>query len=42
MSKFLHNVDNKADNNAKAIAIPWVFSKNSRAKKEKYISGLLP
>ena len=27
MSKILHNHD------AKAIAIPWVFSKNSQAKK---------
>ena len=30
MSKFLHDTD---DNNTKAIAIPQVFSENSRAKK---------
>ena len=29
MSRFLHNTD---DDNAKVIAIHWVFSKNSRAK----------
>ena len=29
MSKFLHDDDN---NSAKAIAVPMVFSKNSRAK----------
>ena len=30
MSKLLHNADDKdADNEAKAIAIPWVFSENS-------------
>ena len=30
MSKFLHQDDNY--NNAKAIAMTWVFSKNSQAK----------
>ena len=30
MSKFL-NDDAANDNNAKAIAIPWVFSENSQA-----------
>ena len=29
MSKFLHTI---ADDHAKGIAIPWVFSKNSHAK----------
>ena len=29
MSKFLHDYDN---NDAKAIAIPWVFSESNRAK----------
>ena len=35
MSKFLHNDDDNADednDNAKAIEIPQVFSKNSQAK----------
>ena len=31
MSEFLHD----DDDDAKAIAIPWVFSKNSRAKNGK-------
>ena len=31
MSKFLHNNEDNADD-TKAIAIPWNFSKNSRAK----------
>ena len=31
MSNFLHDA---ANDNAKAIAIPWVFSENSRAKNE--------
>ena len=31
MSKFLH--DNDDNDNNKAIAIPWVFSENSQAKK---------
>ena len=31
MSKFLHDDDND-DNNAMAIAKPWVFSENSPAK----------
>ena len=35
MSKFLHNDDIDADDNAKAIAIPWVFSENSSAEKVK-------
>ena len=30
MPKFLH----KDDDDAKAIAIPWVFTKNSRAKND--------
>ena len=30
MLKLLHN----AEDDAKAIAIPWAFSKNSRAKNE--------
>ena len=30
MPKFLHDVDEDTD--AMAIAIPWVFSKNSRAR----------
>ena len=34
MSKFLHD----ADDNTKAIAIPWLFSKNSRAKNESFWS----
>ena len=34
MSKFLHNDNNGDDNDdAKATAIPLVFSKNSQAKK---------
>ena len=32
MSKFLHSDDNDADDDAMAIALPWVFSDNSRAK----------
>ena len=36
MSKFLHDHNNNADaykvDEAKAIAIPWVFSENNRAK----------
>ena len=36
MSEFLHNDEN--DNiDAKAIAIPWVFSKNNQAKNEKIL-----
>ena len=31
MLKFLHDDDK---DNAKAISIPWVFSKNSRAKNQ--------
>ena len=38
-SQFLHD-DNNDDNDnddAKAMAIPWVFSKTSRAKKERML-----
>ena len=35
MSKFLHN-DANDDSNAKAIAIPRLFSENSSAKNAQY------
>ena len=33
MSKFVHNDDNDDNDDAKAIAMPRVFSENSRASK---------
>ena len=32
MSKFLHDANTNNNDNAKAIAILWVFSQNSQAK----------
>ena len=32
MSKFLHQDPATSDDDTKAIAIPWVFSENCRAK----------
>ena len=39
MSKFLH--DNDIDDDTKPIAIPWVFSKDSRAKNTGLRSDLI-
>ena len=36
MSKFLHDHDN---DDARAIAVPRVFSENSRAKTDKKVDG---
>ena len=39
MSKFIHD----ADDDIKAIAIPWVFSKTAELKMEKMLlTGLVP
>ena len=42
MSKFLHDADDDAEEDAKAIAIPQVFYENSRAKSAGYQQFFFP
>ena len=39
MSKFLHNAAAAKDDDTKAIAIPWFFSRNSQANKAVFVIG---